>query len=263
MENGLPLYITACLLTAIFDLKLQKWWQEEISPWGADIHFKLGYNHEENGNIYEAIKEYRRSLQVTPNYWQTLVYLGELYERCMYYEEAAAQYNELIEFYPDSPSGYLRLGDLYKKLGRLDEAFELSQIVDRLLLDAQVDRHINEGIIYFRARQLKEAIEEIQDSLRIQPDQALGYAALAMVYSEAGDTRYSNAFWLFKKAAEVNYNSDRAYFELSLALEEKGNRKESLKHLESCRKLINPGKEYGNMRNLVQTYIETLERNGN
>ena len=259
MEPDLPEDITSRLLEVITDLRRNKWWMGEINPWGACIHFQLGNDHEEEGNIEEAIKEYRESLRVCPDFRQTLICLGELYQRSMNYDEAAYQYKALIRYYPDLSLGYHYLSELYSKQGRLNEAVELYQKFSELEYKDEVDKHIKEGIICFGRRQFNKAIQEIQESLKLKPDETLAYAALAIVYAEAGDNRYDNAASVFKKAVETNYGDNQAYLELSLALQQKGNREELLKHLWTCRKLLDYSKKHFIMSNLVQAYIETLE----
>jgi tetratricopeptide (TPR) repeat protein len=131
-EPDLPVDITAYLLKNIVELRETKWWMGYISPRGSDIHCRLGMDHEDNGNIEEAIKEYRFALKLDPNHATVKECLCWILRKKKNYEEAEVLLEEIIKDYPHIPRGYILLAELYREQGRFDESTILGWKIDEI-----------------------------------------------------------------------------------------------------------------------------------
>lgn len=90
----------------------------------AQSHFRLGIIRQSEGKIDEALKEYRRSVELDPDYARSRLNLGELLAVSDNREEAEKQFRTAIRIDPDYPKAYLNLGTVLYRTDRREEGRE-------------------------------------------------------------------------------------------------------------------------------------------
>jgi TolB-like protein len=80
----------------------------------------------------EAQQEYRRALELDPNFWRALVGLGRCYEACGEYEKAIACFERATSVSDNVPTAIGALGRAYAMAGKTKEARHLLGKLDNL-----------------------------------------------------------------------------------------------------------------------------------
>jgi tetratricopeptide (TPR) repeat protein len=82
----------------------------------------MGLNYYERIKFDEAIAQYRKALEIKPNYVEAQNNLGVAYFRLGDLDKALAAYQKTIEIKPDYARGYFNVGSVYLQQGKMVEA---------------------------------------------------------------------------------------------------------------------------------------------
>jgi tetratricopeptide (TPR) repeat protein len=152
-----------------------------------------------------AILLYQRFLIPDPLTRQAF-HLAQRAERAIqegHLEEALTEYEALRKLKPNDPETFLRLGVLYKVLGRDNDAAQ-SYAQARDLLNSQADFFLERGMIYLELGWWTSAQADAQAALALTPESALGHFILGSVYEAQG--RISESMNTLRQAAELAYD---------------------------------------------------------
>jgi len=292
LEPDLPADIAAYIQKNISELQQPKCWETEISPRGADIHFGLGQNYEEDGKPEEAIKEYLKAVCIDPDHSTVQELLGNLYKSRGMFDEAAAHYQEIVRAFPEFPAGYYLLGSLYHSCGKLDEAvLEYEKIIK--IAPEQTTPYLNLAVIYNKQNKPDKAEKEYQEALKLVTNAAEIHIELAWIYKELHDVE--NAIREYNEALAIDPNNylyvynalgmiyiqqrkfDKAidefqiviekedtrnieaHYGMALALEETGALEKSLIHWRIYVQMAGGDPIYANWQDQAAQHIKTIE----
>ena len=152
-------------------LKAKQTYQKEIYTLSAEEYFNKGVNAQEMLWHEDAIKHYKKAIEINPNLHQAYNNLGITYKTLQRYDEAIRAYKKAIEINPNDDDAYYNLGNTYANLQRYDEAI----------------------------RAYKKAIE-------INPNDDAAYNNLGVVYT-FGKKDYKMARYYVKKAIQLGNDS--------------------------------------------------------
>src|SRR5262249_55210631 len=93
----------------------------QLQPDNASGFQRLGTTYYAAGDNEKALANYRRSLELAPT-WKTYTNVGVLFHNQGKFEDAAKAYIEALKLDPTSQISHANLGDVYERLGRLDDA---------------------------------------------------------------------------------------------------------------------------------------------
>lgn len=153
----------------------------------AEIHQQLGDNLLSQGDPQGAMKEYLKSVEFdeTPeahlglgviNAWS----LGRP-------EEGEKEFKRALEMRPDYAEAMNNLGALYIQRGRFNEAIApLEKAAKDPLYKSRVLAQSNLGWALYKAGQTDQGIGEIKGALAVAPKYCLGWRQLGTIYSEQG-----------------------------------------------------------------------------
>ncbi len=154
--------------------------------------------------------------------------------------EAAVEYEQVLEYSPDSPSALNNLGTIYGQQGRYLEAIPLLRRLLRTTDDA--DAAYNLANCYFFLNRLEEAIAGYLRVLEIDPDYIWAPHGLAEVYEKLGEPIQARLF--FEKALQSYDRSlaaggpDPAYLSARAVCAAKlGRQAEAIDNLQEAEKL--------------------------
>lgn len=94
----------------------------EIKPDYADAYHNLANTYMETGNMSEAEKNYLLALKYNPQLWQSHQNLGALYYEQQKYDKALEEFSKAVEIFPTSAQLNSNLGLIYLKLGDKEKA---------------------------------------------------------------------------------------------------------------------------------------------
>jgi tetratricopeptide (TPR) repeat protein len=138
---------------------------------GAMLHHNwLGLILARRGDAAGAEAEFRRALELAPDFGGTMANLGSLYGRTGRFEDAVAILSRAVRLEPRNLEAQVNLGAALAKLGRLEQAIATLEQALRLglrspeLLDAI-------GLAYAQSGDTSRAAELLRESLALLPDQ--------------------------------------------------------------------------------------------
>lgn len=164
------------------------------------FHFFIGIIEENKGNTIEAIDNFRKAIEIYPEYSTARNKLGSLYMSFDQYNLAEEQYMKAIELNPYNPFIHYNLGSLYLTVKNYDKAE-----------------------IY------------LKNACKYKKNLALSYFKLGIVMYYKNN--FQESINNLKNALEFNYNSYLLYYYLGLSLNKAGNIKESITNLQKAIKL--------------------------
>jgi len=142
------------------------------SPGNAAAHEYLGYALYAEGEIDEAIEEYRISLTLSPDRADAHINLGLAYHSKGWIDRAIEQYMIGLGLQPDDAVGNLNIGLAYISKGWVEQAIERCQHairIDPYLADA----HNCLGSAYANKGLMDEAIEHFREAVQRNPGNAI------------------------------------------------------------------------------------------
>jgi tetratricopeptide (TPR) repeat protein len=190
-------------------------------------HFNLGNALSRIGKIEEATEQYRRAIQLTPNFSTAQYNFGRALAALGRYEEAMEHFRHAVELNPDFAEAHNNLGLLLAGSGKREEAIEHY----RRALQAEPKlavAHINLAAALSAQGKAEEAITHYQRSLELEPKRASAHVDLGEILAARG--RLDEAMSHFRRALEIEPNLATAHFGLGRALSQKDRLDEAIAH---------------------------------
>lgn len=133
----------------------------------SGITYKLAAKH------HMAIPEFKKALEIDPNYARTHFHLGLAYSRKGEYGQAIAAHRKAVEIDPDYAEAHIALGLAYWRSGMLDEAISTYEKV--LELDPNLNfMHYFLAALYYRKGEYSRAIEHYDRATELEVYDVLG-----------------------------------------------------------------------------------------
>jgi tetratricopeptide (TPR) repeat protein len=210
--------------------------------YGAVDFFNLGFLYEQVGGREEAVRFYRKALELKGDYDKPLYRLAGLYKQAGDLKTALALYERLVRSHPKFANGYLNIGIIYNALGDTDRARYLYQkTVD--LDPANADGYFNLGYLSEAKGELKEAIAFYEKTVEADPKYAEAYYNMGNVYATL--TQYAEAMAAYLKTVAINPDHQNAYVNLSILSFKSRDFRGAMRYLEEARLLgYNPPESY-------------------
>ena len=158
----------------------------------------LGLTHFMQGEFQEAVGYFEKCLSINPEFTEAHNYLGSVYQELGHLDKAEVEFNKAIsdESYLSRELPYYNLARLYLAQGKEEEALELVEtsieINDRMIMALNL-----KGILLERLGRINEAILSYETALNIAPDDINLSYNLAVAYFKSD--RRAEAKSLFEK----------------------------------------------------------------
>jgi len=85
------------------------------------------------------------------------------------YEDQISKYRNDIKLDPDNAKAHLKIGDIFRKLYRIDEAVQNYDLAIKIKPDF-VQAHINRGIVFIKQKYYDEAVINFSQAIKIDPN---------------------------------------------------------------------------------------------
>jgi tetratricopeptide (TPR) repeat protein len=113
---------------------------ETRNPRRPETWIQIGYCKVKQGRNDEAIRAYRRALQLRPTSADTYNKLGDAYFFGAHFDEAIDAYRQAARLRPDQPEAYYNLGLAYLEIGDRGSAMAQSRLLEPL--DAELNKKL-------------------------------------------------------------------------------------------------------------------------
>ena len=164
---------------------------------GAGTQHRLGFVYQQKGMEANALRHYRRALQLDPSIREARYNLGALYARQGRFDRAAGEFETFVERFPDDPQGLLALGDARLREGRHTAALEAWEelLSHPRLAEARALGAVAAGPAGIHGRlaatraqlgRLEEAEADYRSLLELAPDSLNARLQLGMVLEQGG-----------------------------------------------------------------------------
>jgi protein O-mannosyl-transferase len=199
----------------------------DIRPDYAEGHNDLGLALAQKGQLEEALVHYTQALQFRPGLWEARVNLGNALAEQGRLDEAIAHYRGALAAQPDNARIHANIGHALFQQGKTEEAIpSLRRALE--LLPTYAPAHETLGLVLLQKGQADEAIAHFQQALQTEPEFATARTGLADAYLQAGQPD--------KAAAELSEllraqpNDPAAHCHLAALLNAQGKVREAIQH---------------------------------
>jgi tetratricopeptide (TPR) repeat protein len=160
----------------------------DVDPNYAAMRVNLGTALERVGDARGALEQYTEALRLDPRLAEAHYGLGTLLERAGRDKEAVEQYRAAVAESSTFAQAHLRLADALRRTDQLEPS--LSEYREVVALEpADADARFGEAMALVRLGRYAEARERLDEAMTIHPDQPMFRQALARLLAAAPDDR--------------------------------------------------------------------------
>ena len=203
----------------------------KIQPKSAVTYFELSgiYDYKEEGN--KAVNSAKKAVELNQNNDWYKTNLAVIYQKYGLYEQSLELYKELTKKHPERQEYLFVLAENYLVLDKKTEALKVySQIQSSIGNTEELAMHKQN--LYLELGQIDNAILEIKNLIKEQPNNAAYYGLLAELYEEKGETEKS--LELYKKVLEIDPDNENIRFALYAYYKERGETEKSFYELKKA-----------------------------
>ncbi len=184
-----------------------------LYPSEREVHLIRGNLYEINKSFDEAIRSYKRAIEIDTGYALAVMSLGYAYSAIGEQEQAVAQMERYIRLVPDAADPRASFADILMRVGRYDEALE--QYQKSLELKPDYWYSANQiGSICAQEGRLREAEEQFHKGMASLPESPQLKATHLAIDANLNLLRglFKDAAHQFEEALEMDpSNSEAAY----------------------------------------------------
>lgn len=186
----------------------------------ASLHFNLGLNYIEVGNVKKASEEFRKTIDLEPAHAKAYQGLGLIHYEREEYRDAGAYYLATIEAGKQDEFVYYKLGSCFFKLKRFNKAVEAYQASIRL--NSKEKRyHFALGAAHMALNEQHDAIAAMETALKLDPMYLDAQYNIAVAYLKMSE--YSQSITEAEKILAKNSDYAKAYLVIGHAHKRMGN----------------------------------------
>lgn len=129
----------------------------------------LGWVYFQQGQYNQALAQYKKAMDLDPNYYPAHYNLGLAYMQVKKYDLAAESLKKAVSIEKKSGAAYLNLGVSYNQLGKYDEAIKILQQAYKFN-PGSVDVLYQIGVSYEKAGRKADALYQYKAALGFDPN---------------------------------------------------------------------------------------------
>ncbi|MCZ6626371.1 MAG: tetratricopeptide repeat protein [Deltaproteobacteria bacterium] len=231
------------LVLGILSLHQGRLYQDAGTLWRysvATVHLGLGNGLVRHGELQEAVKHYRKALQIDSTYAMAHKKLSDALVRRGELQEAVKHYREALRINPTYVRAHNNLGNVLFIYGEVEEAIgHYRQAVQ--ISSTYAEAHNNLGAALARRGDIEEAIEHFRQALRVAPTYVKAHKHLASVLVRRGNV--NEAIMHYREALRIQPDLADVHEDLGYALAQQGKRDEAVKHYEEALRIMKSRRE--------------------
>jgi protein O-mannosyl-transferase len=193
----------------------------------------LGHWLDNKGKVDEALENYRKSIEINPNYDEAQNNIGYVLAKKGKPEESIPYYFASLRLNPNRAEVHNNLGNAYADLGKLDEAIAEYQAALKINTNYS-DAYNGIGISLAKKGDLAGAAHWLGEALRLNPKNVSSHSNLGNVYAMQG--KFEQAAAEYKMVLEQNPDDGLTHNNLANILAEQGKLEEAITEYRSALK---------------------------
>jgi len=221
--------------------------------------FALALQNHQKNNLKVAEKLYNEILNITPNHFESLFYLGSLHLQTGNLKRSKELLEEAIKIKPNFAHAYNNLAKVYKDLGESKKAFMYFK--KAIEIDPKISpAHNNLGNLHKELGNLNEALTCYKKAIFLNPKFSVALNNLGIVLHSL--KKYDEAIKYFNEATKSSPNFSAAHYNLGKILKELGRYDEAIKSLKKANTTRSRAEllESVYFSKGVETYLEILKK---
>lgn len=186
----------------------------EVSPHSEPIIFYLALCYEELEDYDNAIAVFESFIEYDSDAWLTRINLSNIYEKIKQYEKAELEREKVFGILKESVSKgskslgeYTTLSQIFQRKGKDKEAIETLKTAISIVINNKDDEALKEvrfmlANLYYEMNDHKNAVEELEKVLQMDPDYHQANNFLGYFFIEKGE-QLDEALSLIEKALSI------------------------------------------------------------
>lgn len=201
---------------------------------GAEIHYNLGVNAQQAGEMRGALAEFETALSLDPGFAEAhnaiALLLNNAFGRS---DDAIAHFRRALELRPNFSEAKVNLGVVLSQQSRYDEAIKLfEEALNDMRYPTPYFAEGNLGWALYKKGNLTEAIDHIRSAVTMEPKFCQGYRNLGLIEGDNG--HLEQACQHFAAYREHCPDVAEAYYREGSCLAKLGHREAAKQALASC-----------------------------
>ncbi len=183
---------------------------QEAREKDPQYQYALGAFHLNNNNLDEAVKYFRRALNLDPRHFQSLNGLGLAYSINGNFAEAEKSFLKCLEISPGFVEARNNLGMVYQEMGFPDRAeAEFKKVIADPAYPTKESPYYNLARLNSIRQEWEDALFYVEKALLANPRYHMGYALKGYIKDQ--QEKFGEAIECYKEAIkllpdDVNYN---------------------------------------------------------
>lgn len=191
----------------------------ELYPEYGMPYANLGNVYKNRGDFETALAYYKTALKLNPKFTDLYVNIGNVYYGMRDFETAFSYYRKASILNPNSSTIYTSLGNVYNERKDYDSAISYFKKAIALYPGSS-ETYYNLGNAYYNKDEFESAINYYQKAININPKNFTVYMNIGNAYSRKQE--FDLAITYYKQAIKIDPNFARAYYNLGLTYGFKG-----------------------------------------
>jgi len=181
----------------------------------SNVHYRLGNEYYNSGNISDAMKAYLKAISIYPEEPSYHLMLGFAYSARALDARAEVEMKKAIELNPMFSEAHVGLAYIYKKAGNWDGVIDESKLaLKNIFYKTPEAAYLNMGIAYYEKADYKAAIDSLEKAVALKPELALAYYNMGLAFE--GLKKRHEAISSYRKAVELKAEYMEPYYRLGL-----------------------------------------------
>ena len=203
----------------------------EINPDYPDIRLHLGMELLNQGDPEEALAHLRRALELEPNSAEAHTQLGIALAATGQRDQAVSHYRRALELRPRYAVAHNNLGAELGARNDIEQAIRhLEEAIE--ISPGYVDARVNLGYMHAAQGDYRDAVTQYTRALGLKPDSFEAHFNLGSALHQMGDS--SRAVDSFVQALQIDPLSAQGHFNLGVALIALNRKREGMEHVQKA-----------------------------
>lgn len=208
--------------------------EEVITPTKSSAYYNKGLDYVASKDFEKAIDEFKKAIELDPNYAEAYYQLGVIYGNSDDLQQAFSLLNKAIEIKPDLADAYYSRALVHGKTDDFDQA--ITDFNKAIELDPNYElAYFYRGVAYRELGNFKKALLDFDKVIELNPNSVQGYFDRGVTHFNMGATE--KALPDFDKAIELEPTNVLAYKNRGFTQIKVGNLEQALSDLEQYLKL--------------------------
>ncbi|MFC2164406.1 sulfatase-like hydrolase/transferase [Acidobacteriota bacterium] len=193
----------------------------------------LGTIYAKQKKYEEAIAEFMKALDVDPEYYEAIFGIALAYKHLGKQDEAIVGFRRLKDIDPHDTKPLLHLGDIYEERGEFDLALSYLKLGTEIDPEAPVF-HSKLGAVYLKMNRLDEAEVSIRKALSIERSISLNNAHFNLALLHEARGQFNLAVQEYKREQEASPYNHKPDFNLGLLYVKSKDNEGAIAEFKSC-----------------------------